>query len=619
VQTSEPPKETSEKAPPKLGLALSGGGFRAAFFHVGVLARLAELGVLRRVEVISTVSGGSIVGALYYVRLRTLLQNTPDEEITDDHYVGLVDGLEKEFLAGVQRNIRARVLWNPAKNVWMALSQTYSRSDRIGDLYDSILYKGAWPEDRPPRQKWPQFIFKRIEKQIELRELCVIPPEGPSDFSPTTGNPSRKTKVPALVMNASSLNTGHSWCFEVVRMGEAVPYLGLGADDIDVNLRLEQGALLPVDSPNRIAHQDDFPLGLAVAASAGVPALFHPLAVSKLYGKDWRVELVDGGVHDNQGVQALLDKQCNRFIISDASGQLGDEPQPATRVPGVGGRSMGIYGDSLRDEQLLHMLDRGAEEARDQPVALMHLRKGLPRPTRKPKLRGEAVAAATAEADAETGITTADFGVDEEAQLWLARIRTDLDAFSDIEAQSLMVDGYLMTAESMRRQARLHDLLGGTVPPAPVDSVPEHWDFHHAAELIAPGSPAWYLKRLRIGRERFLKPARLVTKWVWLFLAVALLVALAALEWWVLEWRHDVADWLDGSWAITHVLAIVGALLLLAVAYLIERPRIPVVKQLLQLLGSVLLPLLVALPAVIFAIATYLTGRLHVRLGKLPR
>lgn len=49
----------------RLGLALSGGGFRASFFHIGVLARLAELDLLRPIEVISTVSGGSIIGALY--------------------------------------------------------------------------------------------------------------------------------------------------------------------------------------------------------------------------------------------------------------------------------------------------------------------------------------------------------------------------------------------------------------------------------------------------------------------------------------------------------------------------------------------------------------------------
>src|SRR5208282_3950933 len=33
----------------KVGLALSGGGFRASLFHIGVLAKLAEMDVLRRV------------------------------------------------------------------------------------------------------------------------------------------------------------------------------------------------------------------------------------------------------------------------------------------------------------------------------------------------------------------------------------------------------------------------------------------------------------------------------------------------------------------------------------------------------------------------------------------
>ena len=48
----------------KVGLALSGGGFRAPLFHIGVLARLVELNLLRQIEVISCVSGGSIIGAI---------------------------------------------------------------------------------------------------------------------------------------------------------------------------------------------------------------------------------------------------------------------------------------------------------------------------------------------------------------------------------------------------------------------------------------------------------------------------------------------------------------------------------------------------------------------------
>ena len=48
----------------RIGLALSGGGFRAAAFHLGVLNRLEELEILQRITRVSTVSGGSITGAL---------------------------------------------------------------------------------------------------------------------------------------------------------------------------------------------------------------------------------------------------------------------------------------------------------------------------------------------------------------------------------------------------------------------------------------------------------------------------------------------------------------------------------------------------------------------------
>jgi len=64
----------------KFGLALSGGGFRASLFHIGVLAKLAELDVLRRVEVLSCVSGGSIIGAHYYLQLRETLETTELEK-----------------------------------------------------------------------------------------------------------------------------------------------------------------------------------------------------------------------------------------------------------------------------------------------------------------------------------------------------------------------------------------------------------------------------------------------------------------------------------------------------------------------------------------------------------
>jgi NTE family protein len=53
-----------------IALCLSGGGFRAALFHLGALRRLGELGILSKVEVIASVSGGSILAAHLAARLR---------------------------------------------------------------------------------------------------------------------------------------------------------------------------------------------------------------------------------------------------------------------------------------------------------------------------------------------------------------------------------------------------------------------------------------------------------------------------------------------------------------------------------------------------------------------
>src|SRR5437899_5096963 len=54
---------TNPNATSKIGLALSGGGFRATLFHLGVVAAFRQLGRLKEVGVVSCVSGGSIIGA----------------------------------------------------------------------------------------------------------------------------------------------------------------------------------------------------------------------------------------------------------------------------------------------------------------------------------------------------------------------------------------------------------------------------------------------------------------------------------------------------------------------------------------------------------------------------
>ena len=47
-----------------IGLALSGGGLRAALFHLGALWRLNELSLLPAIDRISAVSGGALLAGL---------------------------------------------------------------------------------------------------------------------------------------------------------------------------------------------------------------------------------------------------------------------------------------------------------------------------------------------------------------------------------------------------------------------------------------------------------------------------------------------------------------------------------------------------------------------------
>ena len=59
------PDEKGEVVP-ELGLALSGGGIRSALFSIGVLKSLYDQGILQKVNLISTVSGGSYAAYWLY-------------------------------------------------------------------------------------------------------------------------------------------------------------------------------------------------------------------------------------------------------------------------------------------------------------------------------------------------------------------------------------------------------------------------------------------------------------------------------------------------------------------------------------------------------------------------
>lgn len=411
----------------KVGLALSGGGFRASLFHLGVLARLAELDMLRHIEVLSCVSGGSIVGAHYYLEIRKLLQTRADteKEMSRDVYVELVEQVAKAFLNGVQHNLRTRVVANPWVNLKMLWDRSYSRTLRLGELFEEFLYaQGQDGEEQRP---------------LWLNELKIVPQDEQGEphrtFRPKDDNWRRRNKVPVMILNATTLNTGHNWQFTATYMGEPP-----GAIDtqIDGNYRLRRLYYDREDTPERYRQMR---LGHAVAASACVPGLFEPITLPDLYeGKT--VRLVDGGVHDNQGVAGLLEQGCTVLLVSDASGQMNADDDPSAGVIGVPLRANSILQSRIRSAEYQNLESR-QKTSLLRGMMFVHLKKDLmvdPIPWKgcaempdrdwdPPRRQGSHLP----------------YGILETVQRGISGVRTDLDSFSHTEAYALMTSGYRMT------------------------------------------------------------------------------------------------------------------------------------------------------------------------------
>src|SRR5712671_4630181 len=68
-----PGESVSNPPKPGIALCLSGGGYRAMVFHLGALLRLNELGILKRIIRISSVSGGSITAGILGLKWNGLI------------------------------------------------------------------------------------------------------------------------------------------------------------------------------------------------------------------------------------------------------------------------------------------------------------------------------------------------------------------------------------------------------------------------------------------------------------------------------------------------------------------------------------------------------------------
>ena len=140
-----------------VGLCLSGGGYKAAMFHLGALARLNELGALKKIARISSVSGGAIAAGVLAVKWKSLRFNT----------LGIAESFESEFLQPLLRLcIEANI--DQVAIAGGVLSPFERAAEKVERAYDKWLYDGAVLDDFPDEApgEAPRFVFNATNTQL---------------------------------------------------------------------------------------------------------------------------------------------------------------------------------------------------------------------------------------------------------------------------------------------------------------------------------------------------------------------------------------------------------------------------------------------------------------------
>ncbi|MBI3680654.1 MAG: patatin-like phospholipase family protein, partial [Acidobacteria bacterium] len=138
-----------EGVQPGIGLALSGGGYRAMLFHAGSLWRLYDTGVLGRVDRISSVSGGSITAAVLGLAWNRL--SFDPANLDADFRPLLVEPIRQ--LAGKTIDVGS-ILWG--------IMTPGKISDHVTAVYNDELFHHSSLQDLPDR---PRFVINATNVQ----------------------------------------------------------------------------------------------------------------------------------------------------------------------------------------------------------------------------------------------------------------------------------------------------------------------------------------------------------------------------------------------------------------------------------------------------------------------
>ena len=280
-----------------VGLALSGGGSRAIAFHLGCLRALHDLRLLDRIDVISSVSGGSVIAAMYAYKGDAF-------PAFDRRVVALLRrGLQRDIARETMRpTILLKALPSRLAAGWFALTSTVARMVRT-----ALRLRPAPRHD--PRQR--HFTRTEAFRNVLKRDLF-----GDALMREVERGPL------ATVINATELRTGSAF-----RFGSR-----------------ESGCWRYGTIPTSNSYVAD-----AVAASAAYPAYLSALDRRYLFAdrdgatRHERVLLTDGGVFENLGTGPMEPDRSSFFSTSvfepdyilccDAGTGLFDDARYPTRMP----------------------------------------------------------------------------------------------------------------------------------------------------------------------------------------------------------------------------------------------------------------------------------------------
>jgi NTE family protein len=147
---SASPRDREERAPQEgIALCLSGGGYRAMLFHLGALWRLNEVGLLRKVDRVSSVSGGSVTaGVLAFNWDRLAFDGA-----------GVATGFQSQLVEPLRTMAGRTIDWQA---ILLGTLLPGSSGGRLAATYRKHLFGRMTLQEIPSQ---PQFVFNATNLQ----------------------------------------------------------------------------------------------------------------------------------------------------------------------------------------------------------------------------------------------------------------------------------------------------------------------------------------------------------------------------------------------------------------------------------------------------------------------